>query len=303
MNRVGVVVLSYEGADLTLDCLASLAADDYADRIEIVVDNGSADSVLSRVAELYPGTVRIRMDRNLGFSAGNNAGMAKALDLGCDHVLILNNDTLVECGAVGAMVAAARPRRVVAPLIVYAEAPDIAWYAGARFDPRTGMPGRMEGYGRQLRDVDLAPRPTQRFSGAAVMVPAVAVREVGMFDDDLFFLFEDVEWSLRLRRAGYQIHFEPSARIRHRVARTQGGEHSLSSYYYGTRNQLAVSQALCPLSGLAAGRRAATVLGVYLARARRAPRPVAAATASLEGFRDWRRGRSGQWSRQPSAAR
>jgi hypothetical protein len=301
MSRVGVIVLSYEGAELTLSCLASLDEDGYEDRIVIVVDNGSGDAVLARVADRFPRVVCLRLARNLGFSAGNNVGIARALELGCDQILILNNDTLLERGALGAMVAATRPSRVVAPLIVYADAPDLVWYAGAHFEPRTGLPGRMEGYGRRTEDVDPKPGPTERFSGAAVLVPAAAITDVGMLDEALFFLFEDVEWSLRLRRAGYEIHFEPSARVRHRVARTQGGEHSLASFYYGVRNQLAVSQAMCPLAPLGDTRRSVTALAAQLLRARRAPEPAAAARASLEGFCDWRRGRLGPWSRSVRA--
>jgi GT2 family glycosyltransferase len=300
MSPVGVVILAYEGAELTLDCLASLDADGYGDRVDIVVDNGSSDGVLERVGARYPRTVCVDMGANLGFSAGNNAGIARAIALGCDQVLVLNNDTLVEPGALRAMVGAARERRVVAPLLVYADAPETVWYAGGRFEPRSGLPGRMTGYGTDVGRLDLRPGPTQRFTGAAVLIPAAAVRDVGVFDEALFFLFEDVDWSMRLRRAGYEIHFEPSARIRHRVARTQAGEHSLSSYYYGIRNQLAVSEALCPLPRLQAARRATTALAVQLARARRAAHPAAAARASLEGFVDWRRGRSGPWERHGS---
>jgi GT2 family glycosyltransferase len=302
MSPVGVVILTYEGAQLTLDCLASLHADGYEDRVDIVVDNGSSDGVLERVIARYPRSVCVEMGANVGFSAGNNAGIVRAVALGCDQVLVLNNDTLVEPGALRAMVRVARDRRVVAPLLVFAEAPQVAWYAGGTFNPRSGLPGRMTGYRTDVSRLELRPGPTERFTGAAVLIPAAAVRDVGVFDEALFFLFEDVDWSMRLRRAGYEIHFEPSARIRHRVAQTQAGEHSLSSYYYGTRNQLAVSEALCPLPRLRAAQRAVTALAVQLARTRRAASPTAAARACLEGFNDWRHQRLGPWAHHGSAS-
>ncbi|MDQ3721266.1 MAG: glycosyltransferase family 2 protein [Actinomycetota bacterium] len=299
-TRVGVVVLSHEGADLTLDCLTSLGSQDYADRLDIVVDNGSTDNVLARVATGFPHAHGIRLERNLGFSAGNNVGIAHALDQGCDHVLVLNNDTFVRPRALEVLTNAACEHAsvgAVSPLLLFADDPDLIWYAGADFEPCSGMPGRMSGYRERLSSCAVPPGTTDRFTGAAVLVPADVVRAVGALDEDLFFLLEDAEWSTRIRRAGYSIRLEPEAHILHRVARTHGTEHSSASYYYGVRNQIIVGERLCPGPRWRSARRAIVALGVQLARARRARHPSTAVSAALEGLVDAVRGRMGQWRR------
>lgn len=289
MTPVGAVVLSFDGAALTLDCLESLAGEDA---LPIVVDNGSTDGVLER---LPAGVVGVRLASNRGFSAGNNAGVDVALERGCEYVLVLNNDCVVEPGAVAALRAAldADPSvGAVSPLITFADAPSMVWYGGATFDPARGRPGRMLGYRRRVSASTVA-GPVDRFSGAAVMLRASALRSVGLLDPELFFLYEDVDWSLRLRAAGWTLRLEPGARVRHRVAATQGGEHSPASFYYGLRNQLVVCDRHAPLGRVGRWRRAAVALAAHVWRARRAPRRVGAVAASLEGLRDWRRGRLG----------
>ncbi|MGQ0805183.1 MAG: glycosyltransferase [Actinomycetota bacterium] len=95
---VRVVVLDYDGGDLTVDCLSSLVATDWPrDRLEIVlVDNGSRHRLKDRVGEL-PERVRIvRSDVNLGFAGGNNLALRDLA--GIDYVALLNNDATVEPG-------------------------------------------------------------------------------------------------------------------------------------------------------------------------------------------------------------
>src|SRR5690242_6458363 len=93
--RVAIVVLSWNGRDDTLQCLASLADVSYAPFEVIVVDNGSSEGSADAVEGAFPDAVVIRLDHNAGFSGGVNAGIAAALERGADAVLLLNNDMVV----------------------------------------------------------------------------------------------------------------------------------------------------------------------------------------------------------------
>jgi GT2 family glycosyltransferase len=175
----------------------------------------------------------------------------------------------------------------------YADERDLIWYAGAEFDPRRGYNGALTGYRERDSGRYSEVREITQASGAAMMVPARVIEEVGPLDEDLFLHVEDVEWSLRIRRAGYRLYFVPSARLWHKVSIDTGGENSTLLSYYGTRNTLAVSARYAPLRGPAALRRhLVTVLG-WLAHSRRGERPLENARAVIEGWRDYRRGRLG----------
>ncbi|MDP9491945.1 MAG: glycosyltransferase family 2 protein, partial [Actinomycetota bacterium] len=193
---VAAVVLSWNGREDTLACLRSLAGEQVE---TIVVDNASEDGSADAVACEFPDLELVRNDRNLGYAGGMNVGIHRALELGADNVLLLNNDVEVEPGAVAALAAAVEGAAAVCPVIVFADDPQRVWYAGARFDPRRGYNGR------HLTEVPDAVVETDRACGAAMLIPRGALETVGLFDEELFAYWEDAEWSLRARRAGLPI--------------------------------------------------------------------------------------------------
>jgi GT2 family glycosyltransferase len=117
-----------------------------------------------------------------------------------------------------------------------------------------------------------------------------------LIDETLFMYVEDVEWSLRLRAAGFAIVFVPDARVRHKGSAASGGQASMTNLYYDTRNTIVVSERYAPLpAGLRAVRRG-VVVGAHLAQALKHPARRDAARAVLAGWRDARSGKSGQRS-------
>ena len=303
--HVAIVVLSWNGRDDTLACLASLARLRWERLTPIVVDNGSTDGTSDAVAEQFPDVRLIRTGENLGFAEGNNVGIRAALEAGADYVLALNQDTIVSEGLVEELVAEAERRPdagALCPMIHYVEPPDLIWYAGARFDPRAAHNGRHTGYGERDTGQYHAVREIGRATGAAMLVPRRVIEEVGCFDGSLFIQVEDVDWSLRMRAAGYRILFVPRALLWHHVAVASGGERAPATAYYEMRNTLFVSARHAPLRWPARILREAGVLAVHLFHARQAPRPIQNARAVIEGWRDYRAGRLGPRGARPAAA-
>ena len=294
--HVAVVVLCWNGRDDTLACLHSLARVRWERKTVIVVDNGSTDGTLDAVQGEFADVMAIRSDENLGFAEGNNVGLRAALGAGADYVLLLNNDTLVHEGLIEALVAEAQRRPdagALCPVIHYVHPPDRIWYAGARFDPRAAHNGRHTGYGEIDTGQYHAVREIGRATGAAMLVPRPVIERVGLLDGDLFLQVEDVEWSLRMRAAGYRILFVPDVNVWHHVSVASGGERAPDTAYYEMRNTLTVCARHAPLRGLARWRRELGMLAVHLLHARLAPRPIASARAVLDGWRDFRAGRLG----------
>jgi GT2 family glycosyltransferase len=285
--RLVAVVLSWNGREDTLVALESLRGIET-----VVVDNGSSDGSADAVAERFPELQLVRTGVNLGFAGGNNVGIRRALDLGADWVLLVNNDATVEPGLVEALAdaTAARPDAgVLACKVLFADSERL-WYAGAGFDPYLGR-SRHRGFGE--RDEPGALGDTARATGAAMAVSRGAIEAAGLLDEEFFLYVEDLEWSLRIREAGFAVVYVPAARVRHRVSVAAGGAGSPTTSYYETRNMLAVVERQRPLpSGLTGLRRALVVTPRVLLSARR----PATAWAALRGWRDYRRGRMGRRS-------
>jgi len=283
--RVVAVVLSWNGREDTLVALEALRGFET-----VVVDNGSSDGSADAVAERFPELQLVRTGVNLGFAGGNNVGIRRALDLGADWVLLVNNDAMVELGLVEALAdaAAARPDAgVLACKVLFADSERL-WYAGAGFDPYLGRTRHL-GFGE--RDEPGVRGDTARATGAAMAVSRAAIEAAGLLDEELFLYVEDLEWSLRIREAGFAVVYVPAARVRHRVSAAAGGAGSPTAAYYETRNMLAVVERHRPMPrGLTGLRRAFVVTPRVLLSARR----PAAAWAALRGWRDYRRGRMGR---------
>ena len=279
------VVLSWNGRVDTLAALESLRGIDT-----VVVDNGSSDGSPEAIEERFPGVELIRAGVNLGFAGGNNVGIRRALDRDAEWVLLLNNDASVEAGLADALAAAAEARPdagVLACKVLFADS-DRLWYAGAGFDPYLGR-SRHEGFGEPDRPD--RPRDTARATGAAMAVRRTAIEAAGLLDEELFLYAEDLDWSLRIRAAGFAVVYVPAARVRHRVSSASGGAGSPTTTYYETRNMLAVVERYRPLPrGLQGLRRALVVAPRVLFALRRPP----AAWAAIRGWRDYRRGRMGR---------
>ncbi len=290
--RITAVVLSWNGREDTLACLESLAGVET-----VVVDNGSEDGSPDAIAERFPDVELVRARVNLGFAAGNNVGIRRALDLGADWIVLVNNDATAAPDLVDALVAAAGRRPDAGALAgkVYVHEPrDVLWYAGGSFEPRVGYNGRVRGAGKrddgsydEERDVDWG-------TGALLAVSREAIDRVGLLDEELFAYLEDVDWCLRIRDAGLRVVFVPSARAWHRVTASTGGTASTTSIYYHCRNMLAVCERRRPLGRGHKGVRRAVIVSTHLLQALAHPKRRAALWTVLRAWRDYRRGRMGR---------
>ena len=293
---VTAVVLSWNGREDTLACLRSLEDATYASLSIVLVDNNSQDGSVEAVRNAHPDVRVIALAENRGFAGAVNVGARAALDDGAGHVLLLNNDTTVEPDFLEPLVDAASAPDVGAACaqILHAEPPHLVWYAGARYDPRRGHQGRHTGYGEPRRPPALAPYPTDRACGGAMLIPRRAAERVGLLDEELFAYAEDVEWSLRARAAGLSIVVVPSSVVYHSVSAASGGAASPDTLYYALRNGLVVAERARPLGRLGTVRRRAEALFVFSAQALRSPWRRRGLRAVREGLRDARRRRLGK---------
>jgi GT2 family glycosyltransferase len=283
-----ICVLNWNGRDDTLRCLRSLQ-DSGADGI-VVADNGSADGSVEAIRAAFPDVELVENGANLGFSGGNNAAVRHELEQGADWVVLLNNDAELEPGALEAF-AAAPEAGVLAGKLLY---PDgrVQW-AGQRVGLKSGYSGRPRGDGEPDGPEFDVPGPVARAVGALMAVSRPAIAAAGLLDEDLFAYVEDVDWSLRIREAGFACRFVPQARARHALSASTGGAASTTPLYFGARNTIVVCERHLPIGLIGTALRRASIAGSFLARALLVLRSRAAARAVVSGYADARAGRFG----------
>ncbi len=236
---VYVVTVNWNNAPDTLACLETLARLTYPSYRLLTVDNGSTDGSAMRIAEAFPQAELLPLPENRGFAGGYNAGMRYALEHGADFVFILNNDTLAPPDLLEPLVEAAAPPDVAAtaPLIFYADAPERVWSAGAGRNPwtleLTENHGRAAGFEQQEQ-----PAEREFLSGCALLLKREALEKVGLFDEGFFIYYEDSDYSLRLRQAGYRLLLVPRARLWHKVSRSSLGSDSPGERYWMARSSV-----------------------------------------------------------------
>jgi hypothetical protein len=296
VSRVVAVVLNWNGGARTLAGLRALEECGARDLRVIVVDNGSTDGSPDAVASEFPRVRLVRLPSNLGYCEGNNAGIREALAEGAEYVLLLNDDVAVEPGFLGPLLAAATadPRAgALGPKVVLADAPDTIWAVGGSisFGPNTtrllGHRRRDDGAFDRAGEVDYVP-------GCALLLRAQALRQVGGFDPAYFAYMEDVEFGVRLRRAGWRSIVAPASRVRHAPSSSTGGGYGRARKYANAVNQVRfLRRHGTPLSWIAFLLFDVLGLPVALAREllRRGGRPdavLAKARGLLDGWRDRR---------------
>lgn len=266
-TSVAVILVNWNGFDFSRACLESLRQVDLPDFRIILVDNASQNQEASRLKKAFPEIELIENRENLGFAGGNNTGIRFALEQGFSHILLLNNDTEVEPDFLGEMMRKFQRYPeigVVQPLILFLQEPKKIWSAGGKWLPS---------FGRAVTLGDRQPRAEYRVqrseldwaTGCCMLISREAILKAGLLNEQYFAYFEDVEWSLRFRAAGFRIHLAEKAIVYHEAgasSKNQTSEGTLSPavFYYNVRNQFFL------IRGTLRGFQSLTAIGFHLGR-------------------------------------
>lgn len=224
--RLGVVVVNYgDPAVLLRHALEPGRVAAWGpDALVVVVDNPSEARHRAALEDVCRdrGHDLVLMPHNGGFGSGANAGAQRALDAGCDAVLLLNPDAELEAPVLRALLADAldHPRALTTPRVLREDGS--AWFDGADLCLRDGTTRRA---GRRSGP-DLEPWLT----GACLLAPAGLWRDLGGFDDDYFLYWEDVDLSHRCLAAGGALRLRSDLTVAHAVGGTQEGAGKSPTY-------------------------------------------------------------------------
>jgi N-acetylglucosaminyl-diphospho-decaprenol L-rhamnosyltransferase len=242
MIRLSIIIVNYRTAELVIACLRSLADEVRAlgDCRVVVVDGASGDDSVARIAtaiqsEHWDSWVELMpLEKNLGFAAGNNAALRPLLASSSppDYVLLLNPDTVV------------RPHAVRTLVEFMNDHPKVG-IAGSRLENPNGTPqcsafrfhsvlSELEGglrlgiVSRLLRNRLVAPpvsdeqHATDWVAGASMIVRHAVFADIGLMDEAYFLYFEEVDFCLRARCAGWHCWYVPGSRVVHLVGQSSG---------------------------------------------------------------------------------
>jgi len=217
--KTAVVIPNWNGADMILDCLASLT-EQTQNHTVVLVDNASVDNSVEVVEQKYPGVVILRNDRNLGFAGGVNMGIRYALKNTFDAVALLNNDAVADKMWLEQLVKVLEDKPSAGIVTGKVMSIDKSHFDTTGDTYTTwGIP-----YPRARGETvsEKYDKPAWVFSGTggASLYRSEMLKKIGLFDEDFFAYYEDVDISFRAQLAGWRVRYVPEAVVYHATSST-----------------------------------------------------------------------------------
>ncbi len=240
--RVAVILVNYGQWELTRKCIDSLDRSCSVDISITLIDNCSPGPIPSWVTSRSELRFK-RMDKNIGFAGGNNAGFQLSLEEKAEYTFFLNNDAEVAPRAVVNMARYLDDNRetgILAPSVYWASDPERLWCAG----------GKLVKWKMRFEQVDIPERecspdegmPVDFVSGCALMIRTDLFSMIGGFREDFFMYYEDADLCRKVIERGYSVEVLPSETVLHSVASGSGGELSRIALYFSERNRIILSR-------------------------------------------------------------
>ncbi len=220
-SRVGLVVLTFNCREAARRCLESIRTLTYSPIDVIVVDNASSDETAAMVRKSFPTFDLVETGANLGYTGGNNRGIERALMRGAEYVAVMNPDAVVV------------NRSFIESLVDFMEKNPNVGIAGPRVFLRTtarvqntvlvppGMYRNLTHWFLFRVNQEFAHRSgdsvveAEVLNGVCLMMRADALRQVGLFDEQIFMYIEDADLDYRMHRAGWRVVYVPVDSIVH----------------------------------------------------------------------------------------
>lgn len=235
--KVTVVIPNWNGADYISQCIDSLLEQTIKHTL-IVVDNGSVDNSIEIIEKKYSEVKLIKLEKNHGFAGGVNKGIKYSIKNDFKYVALFNNDAIADKHWLEKLIHAA-DKHQEAGIITGKFMKIDKQHLDSTGDlySTIGMPFPR---GRNQIDNGQYDRAENVFSatGGASLYRTSMIKEIGIFDEEFFAYFEDVDISFRAQLAGWKVWYEPSAIAYHHVGATSSKlgnftrYHSIKNFYF-----------------------------------------------------------------------
>jgi len=209
--KVSIIVLNYNGKNCIEKTLKSVYRVNYPDFNVVLVDNNSTDGSLEFIRRNFPKIGIIKNDQNLGFSAGNNIGIKYALERGADYILLLNYDTEVKSNFLLHLIKTMQSDKkngIGSPVIFKGKNKDI-WFSGGKIGWI-----KMKTF-HQTKKIVKDYFNSDYISGCSMIIKKDVFEKIGLLDEDFFLYWEDADFSLRTKKAGFKLVVSAKSEVFH----------------------------------------------------------------------------------------
>jgi GT2 family glycosyltransferase len=231
-----IVILNWNCFWDTKECIENLKKNNSKQHRIVLVDNGSAHNEAAELQKMFPFTHLISLPQNEGYCKGNNIGITYCLGQDdCGHVLVLNNDVIIEESSIKLLVeySNVNAKSIVSPKIVYYSRPEIIqtlggriFLGGVRHIGKNSREGRFSG---KILEPDCV-------SGACFLATREAFMDIGLFDESYFAYLEDADWSVRATQRGYRLATLMTCSAQHKHSQSTKG--SYQKVFFISRNNI-----------------------------------------------------------------
>jgi GT2 family glycosyltransferase len=228
-NLVYCIIPNWNGKESIGDAIESLQAQQPQPQI-VVVENGSVDGSADYISQKYPGISLLQQPKNLGFAGGVNVGIRYALENGAELIALFNNDAVADKNWLKHLVAAAK-EHPQAGIITgkFVDIDNTLMDSTGDIYTTWGLPfprGRGEAVSNKYDHDNWVFGAT----GGASLYSAEMLKMVGLFDEDFFAYYEDIDISFRAQLAGWKVYYQPTAIAYHQIGATSAKIKGFTTY-------------------------------------------------------------------------
>lgn len=233
MPSVAIVILNYNNAPDTIECIESIYQNQYKNYQIVLVDNDSTDDSEEVLCNHFPEIKFIQTGKNNGYANGNNIGIKYAIETKFDYVCILNNDVIVDPDFLTKMIDYMEIHQevgVTGPRICDYRNPSILESAGSIVNYSKGEVTRL--YTNEDESTVINKLiPCDYVGGACMVFKTSMIEEVGFIPENYFLFYEENEWCATIKKKGYQIVCIGDAKVIHKGSASINKVSGLSEYF------------------------------------------------------------------------
>ncbi len=238
--HICIIILNWNGYEVTRECLLSLKTISYQNYTVVLVDNGSVDNSIDKLSEEFNQIDYLGLEKNYGFTGGNNRGIIHAMNkYNPDYLLLLNNDTEVKTDFLDKLINPFHTDETIyatVPKIYFYNKKDIIWYAGGKVSKLSGI---VTEFGKNKKDSTSTSKQKKIgfMNGCTALLSAKAINKIGLLDEMFFAYSEDTDYSIRILNSGHSIVYVPESIVYHKVSQSfKKNNGNWFKYYLATRN-------------------------------------------------------------------
>ena len=238
-SKIAIIIVNWKQYQLTKLCLYSLQKIKYDNYQIILIDNESNPKELKKIKNQFDKIITFPNQKNLGFTGANNIGIEYAIKNEFKYVMLINNDTEVEKNFINPLIEVLEKNQnfgAAQPLILNYYNRNKVWSAG-------GFLNKFFGYSYVIKSPEGIKKNIDWITGCCFFLRTDVIKKIGLLDEKFFAYYEDVDWSIRIKNAGYDLAFVKSSVVYHhgsKSSKNESNEGTLSPFvhYLNIRNHI-----------------------------------------------------------------